>query len=611
MSIQVVGRQRELELVRAALASGAHILIEGPPGTGKSTLLRQVAESRHTEFVLVEGSAELTPARLIGSFDPALVLEQGYRPENFSDGPLVRAMRGGGLLYVEELNRVPEETINVLLTVMSEGEINVPRLGRVPADPSFRLVAAMNPYDSVGTSRLSTALYDRTCRISVGYQDAETERQIVRLSASSAKPTLIAEAVDLARATREHPDLRSGASVRGAIDYARLVPELAELRAVPDGDWQAGLDAALTTLSGRVRLHESCRRSADRRHRGDLPAGRTAGRTARGGRRARPGGMTSPPAAPPAGGQRQRPRPKSGRREARTDRAARARPPRPLRRAQPRGRPAGRAGRPPGPGGGPGRVRAARGHDRRDRRAAAGRRDPAHARPWCSSAPAPGGRRRGGYHGCGPPAAPWTATSTSTPRSRACRRPATEARPVAHDDLTTVQWARPRTAFAVVVDRSGSMSGGRLAAAATVAAACALRAPQEHAVLSFAGTVDVIRPLVSDIEPAAVAERLLRLRGHGVTRLAAALQAAGEQLAQARARAPGGHPAVRLPQHRRGRHRGDRPQPAGADHPGPGRRPRPGRPPGRRDRRPLGPVAHPLEAAAVLDRLLEPRPATA
>jgi Mg-chelatase subunit ChlD len=112
----------------------------------------------------------------------------------------------------------------------------------------------------------------------------------------------------------------------------------------------------------------------------------------------------------------------------------------------------------------------------------------------------------------------------------------TEARPVAHDDLTTVQWARPRTAFAVVVDRSGSMSGARLAAAATVAAACALRAPAEHAVLSFAGTVDVIRPLVSGIEPAAVAERLLRLRGHGVTRLAAALQAAGEQLAQARAR---------------------------------------------------------------------------
>src|SRR5271154_5639430 len=69
-----------------------------------------------------------------------------------------------------------------------------------------------------------------------------------------------------------------------------------------------------------------------------------------------------------------------------------------------------------------------------------------------------------------------------------------QARPVALDDLTTVQWAKAHTAFAVVVDRSGSMSGARLAAAATVAAACALRAPQEHAVLSFAASVDLIRP---------------------------------------------------------------------------------------------------------------------
>jgi MoxR-like ATPase len=85
----------------------------------------------------------------------------------------------------------------------------------------------------------------------------------VQLAAARAKPALIAEAVELTRATREHPDLRSGASVRGAIDYARLVPELTEVRAVPADDGQAGLDAALTTLSGRVRRHESCQRSAD------------------------------------------------------------------------------------------------------------------------------------------------------------------------------------------------------------------------------------------------------------------------------------------------------------------------------------------------------------
>jgi Mg-chelatase subunit ChlD len=110
-----------------------------------------------------------------------------------------------------------------------------------------------------------------------------------------------------------------------------------------------------------------------------------------------------------------------------------------------------------------------------------------------------------------------------------------QGRPAGRDDLVTTRWTRPRTAFAVVVDRSGSMTGARLAAAATVAAACALRAPREHAVLSFAASVDVIRPLVSDLAPAQVAGRLLGLRGHGVTRLADALTAARAQLAGARA----------------------------------------------------------------------------
>lgn len=110
-----------------------------------------------------------------------------------------------------------------------------------------------------------------------------------------------------------------------------------------------------------------------------------------------------------------------------------------------------------------------------------------------------------------------------------------QARPPGRDDLTTVTWGRAATAFAVVVDRSGSMNGSRLGSAALIAAACALRAPREHAVLTFAGTVDVIRPLVSDLPAAAVAERLLRLRGHGTTSLAAALRAAQRQLSDARA----------------------------------------------------------------------------
>jgi MoxR-like ATPase len=154
----VVGLRREAEVLGAALEAGRHTVLEGPPGTGKSTLLRAVAEAAGIGLVFVEGNAELTPARLVGHHDPALVLEGGYRPEAFVEGPLLRALREGMLLYVEELNRVPEETLNVLITALAEGEVHVPRMGMVRAEPGFRLVAAMNPFDAVGTARIGQAI---------------------------------------------------------------------------------------------------------------------------------------------------------------------------------------------------------------------------------------------------------------------------------------------------------------------------------------------------------------------------------------------------------------------------------------------------------------------
>jgi MoxR-like ATPase len=257
----VLDRAREVELLVAALDGGAHVLLEGPPGTGKSTLLRSVASERAAPFHLVEGNAELTPARLVGHFDPAQVLAQGYTADVFVDGPLVEALRDGGLLYVEEINRVPEETLNVLITVMSEAELTVPRLGLVRAEPGFRLVAAMNPFDAVGTERISSAIYDRTCRISMDYQSADTESAIVALrSGEDADTGWRAQVVDLVRRTREHKDVRIGSSVRGAIDLVAIATRLFEMRSVPAGDWQAGLDAALVSLSGRIRMHESAGR---------------------------------------------------------------------------------------------------------------------------------------------------------------------------------------------------------------------------------------------------------------------------------------------------------------------------------------------------------------
>ena len=117
----VVGRQREIELVVAALVAGRHMLLEGPPGTGKSTLLRAVAHSLSVGFSFVEGNAELTPARLIGHFDPARVLTDGYAPDVFVDGPLVTALREGSLFGSGN----PRSDIPKLLDLYREGQLDL------------------------------------------------------------------------------------------------------------------------------------------------------------------------------------------------------------------------------------------------------------------------------------------------------------------------------------------------------------------------------------------------------------------------------------------------------------------------------------------------------
>ena len=259
----VIGRRREVELVVAALDADRHVLLEGPPGTGKSTLLRAVAEGLGIGFVFVEGNAELTPARLVGHFDPARVLTDGYDPDVFVDGPVVTAMRDGSLLYVEEINRIPEETLNVLITVMSEGELNVPRYGRIAVSTGFRLVAAMNPFDAVGTARISGAVYDRVCRVSVGYQNAEVEQRIAGRGTKNLPDGWLDKVVELVRRTRTHSDLRVGSSVRGAIDMTAVTVSLASVRSLTVLDAGVGLDAALVALSGRVRVREGSVRTAE------------------------------------------------------------------------------------------------------------------------------------------------------------------------------------------------------------------------------------------------------------------------------------------------------------------------------------------------------------
>ncbi|MEE8219813.1 MAG: MoxR family ATPase [bacterium] len=257
---EIVGRGKEVTNILATLEAGKHIILEGAPGTTKSTILRAITKVRDIPFYLVEGNIDLTPSKLVGHFNPSKVMADDYREEYFEKGPLSYAMEDG-FLYIEEFNRMPADTANVLISAIEEGEIHIPRFGAVKASDEFRVICAQNPYDDVGTMRVSRAIYDRFCRVKLNYQSLDEELDITASKSNSSDRELMEVAVRVTRETRTHSEVKQGASIRGALDMVAIAEELLKISSA-DRD-QVVADAMLSAMSGKVWLQETTERSAE------------------------------------------------------------------------------------------------------------------------------------------------------------------------------------------------------------------------------------------------------------------------------------------------------------------------------------------------------------
>ena len=247
---KIIGRSNELMKALAAKAAGRHILLEGPVGVGKTEMAHGLAAYLNTEFIRFDGDERYHPDKLVGHFDPPVVLEKGYSFESFVQGPLIRAMDKGAILFANEINRCPESTQNVLLSAMDEGTILIPKLGEVTAKDGFFIIATQNPVEFIATTPLGEAIKDRFVWIRLDYQSETEEKQIVAAKLKEPVEDIVNYSVTIVRETRESTKLRRGASIRGAIDLASIISEFEE-RTI-----ETWIDISIMSLATKIELED-------------------------------------------------------------------------------------------------------------------------------------------------------------------------------------------------------------------------------------------------------------------------------------------------------------------------------------------------------------------
>lgn len=229
----MIGKSQVIEFLLIAIAAGGHVLIEDVPGIGKTTLVSALAKSLNLSFKRIQFTPDLMPSDVTG-FN---LFNQKTNSFEFQAGAVMSQ-----LVLADEINRTSPKTQSALLEVMQEGQVTVDGVSYVLPQP-FMVLATQNPIEQLGTYPLPEAQLDRfMLKIRLGYPTVEEEIKILKLydkdnpleslqSVVSAEQVLwmreqarlvhCADAVKryiahITAATRQHPDIRLGASPRAS-----------------------------------------------------------------------------------------------------------------------------------------------------------------------------------------------------------------------------------------------------------------------------------------------------------------------------------------------------------------------------------------------------------